>query len=65
MTEASHIAHIVREMSHYKLEILGLCETRWNGSGELFTTTAELLSLSGRPQAERHEYGGLLLSKLA
>jgi hypothetical protein len=67
MAEASHLAQTMREMSRYKLEILCLCETRWNESGgEHVTTTGELLLFSGRPQGERHKYGvGLLPSKPA
>ena len=51
-------------MTHYKLDLLGLSETRWNGSGELTTASGELFLYSGRAMGEKHECGvGLILSK--
>ena len=51
-------------MTHYKLDLLGLSETRWNGRGEFTTALGELLLYSGRASEEKHEYGlGLILSK--
>jgi hypothetical protein len=51
-------------MIHYKLVLLGLCETRWNGSGEFTMASGKLLLYSGRAMGEKHEYGvGLILSK--
>ena len=64
MLEASRLSQVLKEMLEYKLDLLGLCETRWSGSGELTTTTGELLIYSGRTDEEKHEYGvGLILSK--
>lgn len=34
MREPSRLAQIIKEMKEYKLDILGLSETRWNGKGE-------------------------------
>jgi len=51
-------------MTHYKLDLLGLSETRWNGNGEFTTASGELLLYSGRAMGEKHEYGvGLILRK--
>jgi len=64
MLEASRLSQVIKEMTHYKLDLLGLSETRWNGSGEFTTASGELLLYSGHAMGEKHEYGvGLVLSK--
>jgi len=64
MLEASRLSQVLKEMIHYKLDLLGLSETRWNGSGEFTTASGELLLYSGHAIGEKHEYGvGLILSK--
>jgi hypothetical protein len=64
MLEASRLSQVLKEMIHYKLDLLGLSETRWNGSGEITTASGELLLYSGRAMGEKHEYVvGLILSK--
>jgi hypothetical protein len=63
MFEASRLSQVLK-VTNYKLDLLGLSEKRWCGSGELTTATGELLIYSGRPDQEKHEYGvGLILSK--
>jgi len=65
MLEASRLSQVLKEMTHYKLDLLGLSETRWNGNGEFTTASGELLLYSGRTMGEKHEYGvGLILSKI-
>jgi hypothetical protein len=64
MLEASRLSQALKEMREYKLDLLGLCETRWHGSGEFTTASGELLIYSGRTDEEKHEYGvDLILSK--
>jgi hypothetical protein len=64
MLEASRLRQVLKEMTPYTLDLLGLSETRWNGSGEFTTASGELLLYSGRASEEKHEYGlGLNLSK--
>ena len=64
MLEASRLSQVLKKMTHYKLDLLGLSETRWNGNGEFTTASGELLLYSGRAMEEKHEYGvGLILSK--
>ena len=64
LLEASRLNQVIKEMTEYKLDLLGLSETRWRGSGEFVTATGELLVYSGRPDEGKHEYGvGLILSK--
>jgi len=57
MLEASRLSQVKKEMTHYKLELLGLSDTTWNGSGEFATASGELLLYSGRELGEKHEYG--------
>jgi hypothetical protein len=64
MLEASRLSQVLREIGHYKLDLLGLSKTRWNRSGEFTTASGELLLYSGRATGEKHDYGvGLILSK--
>ena len=64
MLEACRLSQVLNEMTNYKLDLLGLSETRWRGSGELITATGELLLYSGRADEEKHKHGvGLILSK--
>jgi hypothetical protein len=39
MLEASKLSQVVKEMTNYKLDLLGLSEMRWCGSGDLTTAT--------------------------
>ena len=66
MMEATKLAQIAREFRNYNLELLGLSETRWKGSGERRLSTGETLFYSGKPETEDHSSGvGFLLSKNA
>lgn len=66
MLEASRLAQICAEMKNYRLEILGLSETRWNGNGELAVVSGETLLYSGKDMNEAHESGvGILITKTA
>jgi Reverse transcriptase (RNA-dependent DNA polymerase)/Domain of unknown function (DUF6451) len=65
MYAAGKLAEICREMDKVKLEILGLCETRWNQSGEHQTADGKLLLYSGMPEEDDdHVRGvGVLISR--
>lgn len=63
MIEATKLAQICQEFQNYKLEVLGLSEIRWKGSGEKRTSTGQTLLYSGKPECEDHSSGvGILLS---
>ena len=65
MLEASRLSQVLKEMTHYKLDVSGLSESRWNGNGEFTTASGELLLYSGCTVGEKHEYGvRLILSKI-
>ena len=64
MLEPSRLSQVLREMANYKLDLLGLSETRWNGSGKFITALGKLLLYSGHANEEKHEYGvGLIISE--
>jgi hypothetical protein len=63
MMEASRLSQVIKEMTEYRLDLLGLSEIMWRKSGDFITSTGELLIYSGRINEEKHEYGvGLILS---
>lgn len=37
MYQARKLAQLIKEMNNYKIEILGVSETRWNESGQYWT----------------------------
>ncbi|XP_030745131.1 craniofacial development protein 2-like [Sitophilus oryzae] len=61
MLEATRLAQIIHEMDNYRLDILGICESRWNGFGEHHSASGELLLYSGKPPNEKHANGVALL----
>lgn len=65
IAEPPRLAQIAKEMENYRINILGVSETRWNGAGEhTLQQEGSLLLYSGKPQAGKREYGvGLLISK--
>lgn len=63
MIDPGTLNTVESEMKRYKLEILGLSETRWNGYGEFKTQNGNTLIYSGFPDensARRHGVGILL-----
>ena len=55
MYEAGKAAQIANEMRRYNIQILGISESRWNGSGMTTLSTKERILYSGHPQ-EEHEH---------
>jgi exonuclease III len=66
MMETKKLAQIDKERNAYHIEILGLGETRWNGSGEHRIPQGGILLYSGKPINDKHESDmGILLSPKA
>jgi hypothetical protein len=66
MMEPTKLAQIDKERNAYHIEILGLSEKRWNGSGEHRIPQGGILLYSGKPINVKHESGvGILLSQRA
>ncbi|CAH8469774.1 unnamed protein product [Heterobilharzia americana] len=55
MFEPSKAAQIAKEMRRYHIEVLGICESRWNGSGLSKLSTGESIIYSGHPD-DNHEH---------
>lgn len=64
--EVGKLHQAARELRKFRLEVLGMSECRWNGSGEHQLATGEKFLYSGRAEGEIHSEGvGFLLSKNA
>lgn len=61
--QAGKLMEAVQEMEKYKISLLGISETRWNGVGEIRTTTDHTFLYSGKKNEDAdHEYGvGIIL----
>ncbi|KAL8605837.1 hypothetical protein ACOMHN_051446 [Nucella lapillus] len=59
--ETGKSAQVSREMHRYNLKILGLCETRWNGTGQTRLTSGDTIIYSGQEEGQPHTYGVALL----
>jgi len=53
--QCGRIGQVLRQMTEYKLDILGLSEVRWTGQGR-FTSEQGTILYSGR---EEHHYKGV------
>ena len=47
--QSGRLNQVLKEMLHYKIDILGLCEMRWTGSGKLNSNGISVI-YSGHPQ---------------
>ena len=48
-------------MHRYNLKMLGLCETRWNGTGRMRLTSGDTIIYSGHDEGHPHIRGVALL----
>nr|CAH8843517.1 unnamed protein product [Trichobilharzia regenti] len=55
MYETGKAAQIAAEMRRYRIEVLGICESRWNGTGRCQLPTGETVIFSGHPE-DNHEH---------
>ncbi|KAK7010836.1 craniofacial development protein 2 [Biomphalaria glabrata] len=64
---SGRINEVASEMRKYKIKVLGLSETRWNGSGLSNLTTGESIIYSGHEDLDHNHTQGvaLLLSREA
>jgi hypothetical protein len=59
--EASRSAQVAREMRKYNIKVLGLCETRWNSSGQSRLDTGETIIFSGHEDPNHEHSQGVAL----
>ena len=65
MFQTGKTAIMSREMTKYKISILGISKTWWPGCGSLKLNSGELLLFSGTDNGTRRKGVGLLLNKEA
>ena len=58
--ETGKTAQVCREIHRYSLKILGLCETRWNGTGRTRLASGDTIIYSGQ-EGQPHIHGEALL----
>jgi len=61
--ETGKTAQVSREMHRYNLKILGLCETRWNGTGQTKLASGDTIIYSGQEEGQPHTHGVALLMR--
>ena len=65
MYSVGKTAQVVKEMQRYSLDILGISECRWSGSGRLKTQTGEIILYSGREDNIHQSGVALVMTKQA
>ena len=65
MYSAGKTAQVCREMAKYKVEILGISECRWTGSGEVRIQTGENVIFAGRNDYQHQSGVAIMMSKEA
>lgn len=65
MYSVGKTAQVVKEMQRYSLDILGISECRWSGSGCLKTQTGEIILYSGREDNIHQSGVALVMTKQA
>ena len=63
MYEQGRVAQVIAEMKRYKLDILGVSESRWTKSERMKTTTGETVLYSGREDDLHHEGVAIIMKK--
>ena len=63
MYETGKTAQVFKEMERYRLNILGLSEIRWTGSGKFTLGTGATLCYSGRLDGQHHEGVGIAMDR--
>ena len=63
MYETGKTAQVFKEMERYGLNILGLSEIRWTGSGKITLGTGATLCYSGRSDGQHHEGVGIAMDR--
>jgi len=66
LREYGKLKQVEKEMTNYKLDIMGLSETRWKENGEIKTQNGNFLIFSGVGEDMEHRSGvGILMNKEA
>lgn len=65
MYSTGKTAQVCREMAKYKVEILGISECRWTGSGQVRTQTGVNIIFAGRNDNQHQSGVAIMMSKEA
>ena len=66
LREYGKLKQVEKEMTNYKLDVMGLSEIRWKESGEIITQNGNSLIFSGVGEDKEHRNGvGVLMNKEA
>ncbi|XP_059162117.1 uncharacterized protein LOC131945132 [Physella acuta] len=65
MYETSKTAQVVKEMSRYRINILGISEMRWTDSGLTTLGSGETIIYSGRSDNQHQEGVGIIMDKIS
>lgn len=60
--QTGKLAHVVREFHNYRLNILGVCEARWTGTGQRKLASEQTILYSGRLDDQHTEGVALIMS---
>lgn len=63
MYDTSKLAQVTSEVRRYRLDILGVSESRWTGSGRNTTSTGETVLYSGRDDQHHREGVAIIMKK--
>ncbi len=63
MYDTGKLAQVSLEMRRYRIDILGVSESRWTGSGRLTTSTGETVLYSGRDDQQHREGVAIIMKK--
>ena len=59
--ETGKSAQVCQEMHRYNLKLLGLCETRWTGTGRTRLASGDTIIYFGQEEGQPHPHGVALL----
>ena len=66
LREYGKLKQVEKEMTNYKLDVMGLSEIQWKDSGEIITQNRNSLIFSGVGEDKEHRNGvGILMNKEA
>ena len=65
MYETGRTGQVIKEMQRYRLNIMGISEVRWEGSGKYIASTGETMYYSGRQDGQHRQGVGLILDREA
>ena len=63
MYDTGKLTQVTSEMKRYNIDILGVSESRWTGSGRITTNTGETVLYSGRDDQQHREGVAIIVAR--